>query len=293
MQLELNAHDGHCYRPPLFSQIERYDGPFYYHERRLGHPLSISLHSWQAVERALERVLDNFAAVDLGMSQSVQFDLNGEAYRLLLEAHREFIYRAAEFLETIVDKVPACFTPMGKKASLPQSVKNIRRHIDVICNKLKHEQNRLVPLGCYSQMGSVAGYAVCAIDSSDTLGPNRAIHRDRRGFSFVTDIRRAMVDIYCVGAKVGIFIDKLGAPTSEMIIRSNEDARRLELLRRVEFLPIRVFPFERSGHMPVWKIENQCLLIGSQGGEVIKDQSSSTMRTIFAGDGVIRKFELP
>lgn len=293
MKLELNAHDGHSYRPPLFSQLERYNGELFYHERKLGHPLSISTHSWLAVEHALERVLDKFTAMDSEFSHSKKTALHSKTCRDLLDAHREFIYRAAEFLETIVDKVPACFTPMEKKTGLRQSAKEIRRHVDVICNKLKHEQNRMVPVASYWQTGTVLGYCVCTTDASDTLGPSRIIHRDRRGFSFGVDIRRVLADVYCIAAKVGRFIDKLEAPKSEVVINGNEGIKRLELLSRVEFLPTHVFRFERSGHMPIWKIKDQGLLIGSQGGDVIRAPISATMMTTFAGDGVIRKFEVP
>lgn len=288
MTLVLTETDGQQHRPPMFRQAEGYSGPLFHHERDLPHPISTATHAWDQVEAALRR---DVAAFEAAQALAAAEPSRNTEYDDLLVAHRELIYRVAEFTEAVADKVPPCFVPVGKKANVPASVREIRRHADQVCNKLKHNQNRLIPTMARTPFDVVLGYTVCEIHRGVTLQPSSTIHAERRAFSFACDIRQLLADVFIIGGKIGRLIESRGDIRDTQCTPT--PSSRFALFRAIQTLPTVIFPFERSAHMPLWQIDGSTLTIKRIGGQLRYPLGTVTMATMFRGDGVIRSFAVP
>jgi hypothetical protein len=164
--------------------------------------------------------------------------------------------------------------------------------MDMMCNKLKHNQNRLVPVVGMSNGELVIGLSIYEIERGGMLRPNRIIHSEREAFSFSTEIRRLLADAYLTAHEIGQYVENLPGPRQEPAPQSAPTGR-LELIERVARLPSHVFVFEARKHMPIWDFDGTKLTIGGRGGPVSYLAEPVRMIVEFQGDGVTRQFKVP
>ncbi len=280
MTITLDTKDGQHYRPPLFRQIEQYDGSLYNVDRKRGHPLALALKSWAGVESALDRGLDDFTQLAEAFDTSrCDIEHNKKIVSHALQSYGSFLARVADFIETIGEKVASCFVKEGNKTSI-RNLRNDRLHIDLINNAIKHNQNFLSSLLVITPEGKkIQGFAVYELTARGMQRPNPIIHKAHRAFSFATEIRRTLATAYIVGDNVGQFITALSknAPTRPLQQRVDpNEYHLLGLIQRVIDLPIDVFPDENSTTMPFWHFENGVLTIRRAGGKAIPAPRQST-----------------
>jgi hypothetical protein len=258
------ALDNFGYKPGPFPEIRRYEGPTFAAGRKLPHPLALASISWAAVERALLRVLDSFSIV-----QGELDPIRSAAFPHLLDEYAVLIARLAEYIETISENVAAYFVPRKSKLNIAY-LDTDRRDVDLICNKMKHNQNFLVPAQGVAPDGRVViGFALYEITHEGLQRPNKNLHATRPAFSFAIEVRRALTAAYLVGQSVGEFIAKQGPMKQVLEAEANDlSADRYLLLKRVAKLPMDVFPWESSSDMPDWNTAGDELRLAAHGGAI-------------------------
>lgn len=268
-----NGKDNCGYKPGPFPDIRRYEGPTFAADRKLPHPVALASVSWAAVERALLRVLDSFSRVQRELDP-----IGSPAFPHLLDEHAVLIARLAEYIETISESVAAYFVPRRAKLNIAHLDKD-RRDIDLVCNRIKHNQNFLVPVQGVTPDGRVViGFALYEITHEGLQRPNKNLHATRPAFSFAVEIRRVLTAAYLIGQSVGDFIARQG-PVKDTLDAEPNDAgdERFSLLKRVAELPVDAFPWESSSEMPDWNASGDELRIGAQGGMVRPTPNSIRM----------------
>jgi hypothetical protein len=285
MALILTAADGQNFYPPLFRQAALVEGKFSA-ERGLPHPFGIASHSWAQVERTLDRALNAF---DGAMKENPGSGAR-PAFHALLDDHRAFIYAVAEFNEAISESIPSCIVPPGTKLPKGMGVQKLRRHTDLICNKLKHNQSRLVAVEAVGTFVFALGYGVYSHDKGGVLRPNPEIHSARRAFSFATDIRLVLVNAYLVAAAIAdaIFSSKDGELAEPKAVPQSEKLK--VLLARVAALPIYGFPWEAQKFMPVFDFDGAELRMRDHGGNFSAVPGQHHINTHISGDGATTSF---
>ena len=272
-----NSEDGHHYFPGPFRDIQRYEGKLYCAEQNLPHPEALTFVSWVAVERALARTLDDF-----NRTRALPDPLGSPSCYQLLDSYSVLIARTAEFIETISKNVTASFLP--PKASIRiHRLSSERREVDLMCNKIKHNQNFLVPaVGLMPDGTSVLGFSLYEIAVDGTQRPNQILHTKRDAFSFVSAIKRAITAAYLIGDNVSRFIAGQGSINPDRISwRDENEHSRFALLRALCALPVAVFPWENEWDMPRWTMTDGSLEIAPHGGNVLRNPSiRMTIRTI-------------
>ena len=256
----------------MFRQIEAFGGTLHHEKHDLAHPIALASSSWTAVERALNRAIIDFSTVLAG-----RFKPGNPEYAVALDSHAALIGRAAEFIETLTENVASAFVVPGEKLRISH-VKKERRHIDVICNKLKHNQNFLAPVTATANDGRIAyGFSVYSIDAKGEQHPNPEIHKQAEAFSLPLEIRRTIVDCYVISERVSEFVEQYGSINLySMETPALEDGQRLDLFKRVSELPKTCFPFEK-GPFPVVGVEGSELTIRPSGGDAERLPHNVTM----------------
>jgi len=292
MTILRTASDGHRYRPGLFRAVEQFEGPMYYEQRAQAHPIPTATNSWNRVEGAADRVLGDFNALSIVLGANPRNPIGQPTFERLLQSHSALISRVAEFIETISENVAACFVSPGGRVRVAE-LRPSRRHVDLICNALKHNQNILTPIVGESRGGVVIpGFVVFEVTPGGVQRPNPLIHNIRRAFSFAVEIRRTLAAAYVVGENVGRLIGTASANNGCQ--RNDEsEARRVQLLKQVSQLPIDIFPFEGSRDMPLWEFPESKLTIRQSGGRVAAAPAPIKMITTFTPQIGALSFERP
>lgn len=286
MTIVLDDRDGQQYRPPLFRQIEQHGGPLFNIDRGYGHPFALASKSWASVESALDRVLDDFSRLAEAFEDNNEQSRNVASHAL--QSFGAFSARTAEFIETITENVASCFVKPREKISI-RNLKNDRKHIDLINNFIKHNQNFFSSILLLTPEGiKIHGFAVYEVTASGVQRPNAIVHKNRRAFSFANEIRSTFTAAYIVGDNVGRFISSTlqNAPLQPLQQRPNPNEKHFfGLIRKLINLPIYVFPDEGRTTMPFLEFENGILTIRRQGGDAIS--ASPQSRFIFPATPVV------
>ena len=287
MALILSKEDGNHFHPPLFAQAAECEAD-YHQIKSLPHPFAIATHSWAQIQKSLKVVLDTFDAASAepsGASERPAFDS-------LLDAYKVFVYANSEFSEAIIEKIPACFCASGQKIAKAQGAQTLRRHADLVCNKLKHNQNRLIAVEAFGALARVLGYSVYSFDRKGALCPNPEIHSDRRAFSFATDIRLILANTYFLASAVGEIITMNRNGVRSPPAKFEKSQALQDLLMRVSALPTTGFDWEAKKFMPHFGFDESVLEIKARGGEFTRLPGQNRVAVRFEGDGITREFRL-
>ena len=260
MKIYRSPDDGHRYRPSIFRQIESFGGELHHEERGLAHPHALASVPWAGFEGALSRAVTDFEALRVTGGEP-----GSDAFRRALESYAALLAQGVAFSDTIWKPVAECFLPVGEEPKIPHVAKD-RRHIAMICNKPKHNQNFLTPVtGTADDGRKVLGFSVYEITPKGVQISNREIHSEAEAFSLALEIKRAVTTVFVIGERMADFISSIAVPNSiPAASLSGGDIARVELLRRVCELPSDRFPFER-GDVPGIEFSGTEVTIRSSG----------------------------
>ena len=227
----------------------------------MAHPHALASVSWSGFESAL-----NHAIADFESLRAADAEPGSDAFKRALESYAALLAKGVEFSDTISSAVAGCFLQAGEKPKIPQVTKD-RRHMAMICNKPKHNQNFLAPVtGTAGDGRKVFGFSVYEITPKGVQIPNKEIHSEAEAFSLALEIKRAVATVFVIGERVAGFISTKGdmdaAPVAPL---SEGDLVRVALLRRVSELPSDRFPFER-GDVPGIEFTGSEMTLRSSGG---------------------------
>lgn len=263
----------------------------------LPHPIGMLNHSWYDVVRAALTFLESQEKIShktFPLRANSNEPIPPDTIQNAIDHYRNFIYEAVRFVEDAADNLKKCLLPKQRwNEWKPDGVPGLRKHSDMICNKLKHEHNRLIPVSVEHMMGWIEGYSVCAVDNDGTLKPNRFIHDDTQAFSYNVDIRRIVANIYLIGESLGHQIRKL----TQSKLRLNDDepevSRDLPLmLEKISSMPIFVFPKEKAKHMPIFSFDGDRLTIDRSAGKILTPVGWTRISARFTGDGFTKAFHI-
>lgn len=184
------------------------------------HPLAALNTSNSELQASLSTALKELAAVDahqqhwtantavLGASR------NADAH---LRAFRDFVYRLAEHFELLEKALFPQLTPFTAKhdqQAFSGRLKKARRSAALICNKIKHNANRLQCVDLFYTSGEyVAAFSLCRL-SAGCLEPNPEFHeKDRTAISFNMMYR----DLFCDLLDAERAAHQLGASAKGMV----------------------------------------------------------------------------
>lgn len=272
MTIILSSTDGQGYRPTLFNQLKQHPGPMYYVERNNGHPIPLATKSWDAVDAALDRLLDDVVTLEKAFAADVTVSEKDRVVSRSLQSYATFVARISEFVETITENAASAFVEPSGKIKI-RNLKEDRRNIDQVNNFMKHNQNFLVSILGITPIGKrIHGFAVYETTAQGLQRPNPIIHKERRIFSFNNAIRETLTAAYIIGNNVGKFVEQSFItnlmPQQDQAI-SIEEKHRFDLLKRVADLQIDVFPDEGHYTMPHWFFDHDKIEIRRAGGAAL------------------------
>lgn len=294
--IELSGDSATDYYPPCFRHLKYYSGADNWSARSLGHPLALFMTSWRNFQISLADVLD---AIDKLGPLKPDESPPSEKISVVLKAYKNFIYAAAELIETMLERVPEALLPNPRKQKFKvKAIDAIRRHIDIVCNKLKHEQNDLLFVEFFYDTGNIAyGYRVVKF-VGDACQPNSDVHKSQQAFSIPLDIKRTLAHVYLIAQRLGEALD--GYPdfvadyNSESLSGTKMDPSSLiELLKRVAALPQTGFPDETPANCPDVLFSDGELKIRKSRVTMSPRGRSGVVRNLWSGNGVTRSFQMP
>ncbi|KQQ73650.1 hypothetical protein ASF70_07510 [Rhizobium sp. Leaf321] len=290
----LSKSAGSDLQPPIIQYFNKFDGKLWYAENGYPHPLPGLSVGWRRVTTALEEVLDLYETVrEEKLDPSSSSKSRGKNTDKLLERHQELVYRAVEFVETAADKTKFALLPperLKDRWEAPR-VKGLRRHADIICNRLKHNQHQLVGVTVSHPQSRVEGYMVTHISPSGEAVPNRDIHKDREAFSLNVDVRKIVANCYLVSQEVVHVAESMTGTKMEPL--DGADPETEIALRRLCDLPLFVFPGETAKHMPILSFDGEALSIEDRGGHTRHSMFGHHYETRYMSDGHTRSFHIP
>jgi hypothetical protein len=253
--------DGHRYRPAVFRQIENFRGTLYNEARNLAHPLALASISWRGFENAVDRAITDFESL-----RTADAKPGSTAFTATLESYAALLANGVEFSDTISRAVAECFLPAHEKPNIPL-VNRDRRHMAMISNKPKHNQNFFAPvMGTADDGRKVFGFSVYEITAKGMQVPNRQIHDKAEAFSLALEIKRTVATVFVIAERVADFISQRGDLNDGVALQLNDsDIARMRLLGRVSELPACRFPFER-GDVPGIEFIGSVMTVRSSGG---------------------------
>lgn len=209
-----------------------------------------------------------------------------------LELFRTSVYRASEYAETICDKLAFSIVPKNSP-DLPKlkGAKTLRRNIDIICNKLKHEQNQMVSVNFKFKYAQVPGVSVCAFDGDGALSPNPDIHAEREAFSLFTEIADIFATLYALGEIVqhNVVAPLIPRLTDDEVLPTQD---LIELFKELIRIPRIGFPDHGAKHSSRFIVDDNRLVI-RRGMEALTSAGPPiTISSIGSGDGVTRNFHI-
>jgi hypothetical protein len=289
--LRLGINGGAGFLPPIIPYLNNFSGQLWHVENGYPHPAPGLNAGWRRVVVSLEDFLDVYDAVRRG--EGIEANDASKFEDRLLSRYQDFIYRSVEFIETAADKTKFALLPpdnMKQKWGSPR-IAGLRRHADIICNKLKHNQHQLVIVALTHPQSIVHGYMVTQISPEGSAVPNKDIHKDREVLSFNVEIRKIVANLYLIAQEVensAISITGVkGSPTAA------QDAATEAVLRRVSELSSFVFPGETHKHMPILSFDGDLLEVEDRGGRVRHGIFDHQYRTRYVSDGHTRSYHVP
>jgi len=298
MALILNISDGNGLQPTIFAALASYGGPLFNTEHGLPHPIGMLNNSWSAVEKSALDFLNKMDEMRARPRRMIARKGDAETINIeedVISKYENFIYESVEFIEDADSNLRLCLLPKGQYSQWsPVGIRGIRKHADMICNKLKHEHNRMIRVSIEHNLGRVDGYSVCAFDSDSTLRPNQNIHSYSEVFSYSLDMKRIMANIYIICDSISQEIERIGY--SYYSVKRQIDfsgSKTIEVIRRVSQLSPLVFMDEGERQMPIFKFDEETLKIERRGGFCIHPISGSvSVTSSFTGDGTTRSYHL-
>jgi hypothetical protein len=290
--LILNKSEGSSLKPPVIPLFENYGGRLWHIENGYPHPTPGLNLSWRQVLASLEDFLDVYDCI-LQRPFGEPPEGVGKLEDRLLTRYADFLYRAVEFTETAADKTKfAVVDPSRLKQKWGSSrIAGLRRHADIICNKLKHNQHRLIQVSAKHLQGRVEGYMVVYVSTEEVVVPNADIHKDREALSFNLDVRKVMANIYLISQEIQII--SATATDASTKTTGGFDADTESALTRLSALPNFVFPGETVRHMPVFEYQDGILRVDDRGGPVRHSFSTHQFRTRYISDGYTQVYRVP
>jgi hypothetical protein len=201
----------------------------------------------------------------------------------VLDAHRNFLYRSAEFVEAVEKQMRELFD--DKRAYRAPGWAD--RLLSEECNALKHEGMRLCWVGASGPIFSVAGYQVRQHVGEEEREAER-FHRKVPAYSFALRIRRMMMALYLIGEESGRKV--VGQFGAAVVPDKPEVSKALIHTTKIGAV---VFPGERNIPAPRFEIDAKGdLQVGSTGGKTLHLPQPYQIRSVHAGDGFTRTFSM-
>lgn len=162
-------------------------------------------------------------ALDSVLATSKVADLSADRSNALAEHFRQVVYRMTEALDFYAFALPGAFGDKRRRSlraagrDYRAAIKRHRDHWALICNKLKHNGNVLVPVAInYVPFGpNVLGVGVCSYQS-DILAPNPMVHPNQKALGYAAELHRLAADILKCDVAAGLLAssaeEDAGAP---------------------------------------------------------------------------------
>jgi hypothetical protein len=281
--IRLTDKDGNGFRPPCYADLAAFQGPLYNAEHDLPRPIGIFNHAWSSVIESFHKTLTAL--------ENVKKDTQDRQPLIdaLISAYQGLIYQSTEFFDDVSHNIAKCFSPAKKPVDI-SGPKKLREIAAVLCNKLKHNHNRLHYVEAQSQLFAVQGFAFYRIHNG-VLEPNPEVHRGRGAMSFNVELRKLLAGIYLYSYECGKKIAALPGDRSK--ISTAPDPNSIALLDRVTNLPCFAMPFESKRHMPVLSFDGHQLSVSLSDGQIFPVSTSTKMMANFIGDGTTKSFKVP
>jgi len=280
--------------PPIIGALKNINSP-YHSKKNLPHPEILISSKWKELVKRIDTFLNTYDTYDkLVRTKFPRYphSLPKNSFPNLedvLNSYKNILYDSTELLEKLYTDLKACLLTEEEISKWSNPPKKWRDHPSIVCNRLKHNHNLLVPVEGYYQFGIVRGYGVCHY-VNDCIIHNENIHPDKIPFSFGTDLRRILAHIYLAADWCTTQI-KMTIPNSNASFQISpprpEDEAFLQSVS--SFMPLTFHHSNRSTNMPIFKYENQRLTICNTGGSIIPT-GSGVISTIINGDGRTRTF---
>ena len=281
LSLTLDALDGHAFRPPCAYQLSMYAGPTLGN----GRPLALFNHSWSQMEEVFEDVLNKLDEVRKnGMEPTPAKYMHG--IDALIKSYTDLIYRASEFISLIIDNMKLSLVNREESIKIKiESAKKFRRHVDIICNKLKHEQNRMGFVGIKYKYAFVPAFSVLRFDSNGALVPNFDIHSRQESFSFLVDIKQIFGDIYFVSSVAAKIFENLDFERKNQVDIKKDYGKITGIITKISNLPLLCVPDQDNRNLTDIKFDGKTLII--ERGKIAPFPTGRLERFvgIFSGDG--------
>ena len=288
-ELTLSQEDENGFRPPLHGLLRKYVGQNFGVGRNLPGPLGVFNHAWSEVEQALTSFLDSLDQLNRSASSGRDIYKDTATISLALRNYKSLIYEIVEFAEAIADELKFCCMPADAAHTFKvEGIKTLRSYSATICNKLKHNQNRMVFVAVRYEFGIAPGYAVCEFYNG-ALKPNREIHKDQQAFSFNTNIRRLLANAYLIAASlIGPLQEKADFSGDSPELKAN--GRTEALLQRVSRIPPIGFPDEKSRAISHFSFDGKTLHIRRSGSQNVPVGRMTQSQSVCEGDGETKTF---
>ena len=302
MKLEFDVADGYNFLPHCLNHLARYTGPLYNDYHDLAHPLAFVSTSLNDLIDKIEAFLNT---LDLYKTLSFHDKIRPDTEQELLGNYKAVIYSFAEYAESLEKNVVKSICPKialqdsATKNYISDFKKKISPKYDraiVICNKLKHNHNRMNFVLLRYSIGSAAGFSVMH-NNRGTWKPNIEIHKKCQYYSFNIDIRRIMAEVYLLGYECGIFINNIaqtqGGLSETLLHNFQLPDRYIPILSKISTLPTLPFPPESLIPIPLFRYNQECLKVSYDGGNLIPVGSlQAEIEVRYAGDGVSNSFAI-
>jgi hypothetical protein len=250
-------------------------------------------HAWASVEGSLKSVLPHLEALARARKPGAGGYTRDINYDALTASYQRVLYECAEFIEVVCRGIWRSLSEVDGSVKIA-GVASLRRHVDIITNKLKHDQNRIVPAGIEFSLGDAYGYAVCSFNHEGTLGPNPDVHIDESVFMFGIDLRKVLAQLYLIAALVGEKMRVLHAGHLTGGTQQSETSRGTEeLLVRIDALPVVQAPRYSTAHVPIFQFDGEALVIALSGGRANSLGKAIREWLVYVADGATRSFNIP
>jgi hypothetical protein len=219
-----------------------------------------------AIVADLTNVLDQLSQLEAAILRQPSDSVDPD-FGPTLDAYKNFLYRLSEHYE-FLGKLPDEFSaPKATRIDFEAKWKRHKRHATIVCNKVKHEHNRLCykrtlyPSGEYSHGFSVYRY------SKGMLIPNKDIFPSgRESASFNLRLRADICDLLSAdiaGARLCAAVFGEAKSDAQSAIPDYQ-LKMLVALARLDARPELGFVKERSEKVETFRLKDGQVVVGPQ-----------------------------
>jgi hypothetical protein len=163
------------------------------------HPLAAHATHIRHLAVALTTFLDAF---DKAVAATMDGRPEGNTQNAIVEHFRQVVYRMTETMDFYAGTLPDALGDKGSRSlrgpgrDYRAAIKRRRDHWALICNRLKHNTNVLVPVTVkYLPFGpTVVGFGVCSFQR-DVLAPNRQVHPNKKALGYPAELHQLASDV--------------------------------------------------------------------------------------------------